>query len=180
MTTLGPGETTSFTVTFAPGGAGQRIGMLFVVSNDADENPFGIPVVGIGLHTLESWRFTHFGSTENVGDAADLADPNGDGIINLLAFGTGLHPLLPGVFPLQLDLVGDDLVAAYSRSRAALAAGMRFTIEWSDVLTAEWSTDGVTEVVTRDDGILQSVEATLPPSPAGKRFVRVRMTGPTL
>ncbi len=32
--------------------------------------------------TLENWRLEHFGTTENSGDAANTADPDGDGMTN--------------------------------------------------------------------------------------------------
>lgn len=42
---------------------------------------------------LESWRFQHFGTIEDIGDAANTADPEQDGIPNLVEFAFGLHPL---------------------------------------------------------------------------------------
>jgi len=43
------GESTSFTVRFTPLGGGDRLAMLRVASNDADENPFEIPLAGFGV-----------------------------------------------------------------------------------------------------------------------------------
>jgi hypothetical protein len=61
------------------------------------------------LSPLQTWRHTHFGTTANTGSAADLADPNGDGIPNLLAYALGRSPLAPSSTPpWQLDLVGTD------------------------------------------------------------------------
>ncbi|MEQ1749041.1 MAG: choice-of-anchor D domain-containing protein, partial [Prosthecobacter sp.] len=45
----GPGGSTTFTVQFAPGGAGQRTAALHIASNDADENPFDIILRGTGI-----------------------------------------------------------------------------------------------------------------------------------
>ncbi|HPA18552.1 MAG TPA: hypothetical protein PLU30_12450 [Verrucomicrobiae bacterium] len=42
---------------------------------------------------LESWRFQYFGTTEDTGNAANTADPEQDGIPNLIEFAFGLHPL---------------------------------------------------------------------------------------
>ena len=47
-TTLNPGETTTATVTFAPGALGTRNSTLRIASNDADENPFDIGLSGTG------------------------------------------------------------------------------------------------------------------------------------
>ena len=45
-TTLAPGATTSFTLTFAPGSIGAKTATVKIASNDADENPFEIAVTG--------------------------------------------------------------------------------------------------------------------------------------
>ncbi|MGB6219829.1 choice-of-anchor D domain-containing protein [Haloferula sp.] len=45
---LDPNESFSFNVTFAPGAIGPRQATLRVASNDADENPFEIPLEGTG------------------------------------------------------------------------------------------------------------------------------------
>ena len=45
---LPPGGTADFTVTFTPGGPGERTANLRLASNDADENPFQIALSGSG------------------------------------------------------------------------------------------------------------------------------------
>ena len=47
-TTLAPGASTVFTVTFKPGAAGARSAAIHIASNDADENPFDISLSGTG------------------------------------------------------------------------------------------------------------------------------------
>ncbi|MBL9175610.1 MAG: choice-of-anchor D domain-containing protein, partial [Verrucomicrobiales bacterium] len=51
-TTLGPNETTTFSVTFGPGAAGTRRAVVAIASNDADENPFEVNVSGTGILPL--------------------------------------------------------------------------------------------------------------------------------
>ncbi len=46
---------------------------------------------------LPEWRFQYFGTTENVGDAANGAIPHYDGVPNLLKFAFGLNPTGPDV-----------------------------------------------------------------------------------
>jgi hypothetical protein len=46
--TLSPGKTTTFRVVFKPKAKGNRNAELLVKSNDADENPFNIAIVGLG------------------------------------------------------------------------------------------------------------------------------------
>lgn len=49
-TSLVPGGSTSFTVTFTPLGAGSRSAALHITSNDADETTFDIALTGSGQH----------------------------------------------------------------------------------------------------------------------------------
>ena len=45
-----------------------------------------------GSAELENWRMTHFGTTENIGSAADDADPDADGSPNIDEFVAGTDP----------------------------------------------------------------------------------------
>ena len=48
-TTLAPSETTTVTVSFTPVTSGSFSGILQIASNDSDENPFDVDLVGVGL-----------------------------------------------------------------------------------------------------------------------------------
>ena len=69
-TTLAPGASTTFTVTFAPGASGPRTAALQIASNDYDENPFDINLIGTGvpLGTLDV-TVGDLASTGNYGGA---------------------------------------------------------------------------------------------------------------
>lgn len=88
-----PSSNTTFSIRFSPADVGPMMAAMHVTSNDADENPYDIHLTGKGLTALETWRQQHFGTYENTGDAANSADPEWDGIPNLIEFGTGCHPL---------------------------------------------------------------------------------------
>lgn len=49
-TTLAPGASMSFSVTFAPRARGTRSAVIQIRSNDADENPFDVTVTGMGAN----------------------------------------------------------------------------------------------------------------------------------
>ena len=51
--TLAPGATTTFQVTFKPSAAGARNAAIHVTSNDADENPYNISLTGNGIPVPE-------------------------------------------------------------------------------------------------------------------------------
>jgi hypothetical protein len=54
----------------------------------------GILSFTTALGAINDWRFAYFGTYTNTGNAADTADPTGDGVPNLLKYATGLSPLV--------------------------------------------------------------------------------------
>jgi hypothetical protein len=126
---------------------------------------------------LENWRFEHFGSHDNAGNAADDFDADADGEANLIEFATGQDPLDSTLSPTPLVVDGANLRFRYTRSKAAFDSGLAFTVEYHDLLDATpWTPAGAGVVMV--DGPLQSVEAIIPAGPAGRRFVRLRVTAP--
>lgn len=76
----------------------------------------------------------------------------------------------------------NQLLFRYTRSLAALAEGVTFTVEWSDSLPGDpWSSVGVVDSIDPDnsgDGMVENRVATVPMGLEGKRFVRLRVTRP--
>jgi uncharacterized delta-60 repeat protein len=65
-TTLIPGASTTFTITFSPSRIGTRNAAIVIDSNDLDENPFNLALTGIGSiarDVLEGWVYTYSGPT---------------------------------------------------------------------------------------------------------------------
>jgi hypothetical protein len=176
-TTLAPNETTTFAVTFAPGAAGPRTAALHLASNDADENPFDIALTGTGRVPVESWRFANFGISDNTGNAANDADPDGDGLANLIEYGFGMNPNAPDNHQLACQKSGDSFALVYPRNLAA--TDLTFVIEGSsDLGVAEpWLTVAVDEEILSITAGIQQVKATLvhPPETPGV-FLRVRLS----
>jgi hypothetical protein len=106
---------------------------------------------------IETWRVEHFGTPDNQGDAADLADPDQDGQNNLCEYALGGFPLLgknddPGAagFP-SFGQRGADLFQGlellYSRRRDAAARGLRYELKGAtNLMSSGWSTNGISEV----------------------------------
>ncbi|MDB4541637.1 hypothetical protein N9192_01945, partial [Akkermansiaceae bacterium] len=114
------------------------------------------------------------GRTENTGTAADTFDVNGDGESNLLEFATGQSPLVTSRLETPVSLSGNEIEFRYSRSKAALADGVSFLVEWSDSLLVDsWSSLGVSKAVDSEDAELEHVVATLPMGDTERRFVRL-------
>lgn len=126
----------------------------------------------------ETWRFANFGTAANSGNGADTFDANNDGEINLLEFATAQSPIASSRTVLSANRTASALEITYTRSKAAFTGGVTFTVEWSDTLAANsWSTTGVTQTILTDNGIVQTVKATVPAGPAILlRHARLKVT----
>lgn len=175
-TLLSTDASTTFTVTFSPSGAGIRSATLEIASNDPDENPFIIQVTGRQATNLEAWRQTHFGTMEATGSAADLSDPDSDGIPNLMEFATGTPPNALNLPVGELVKNGNTLEFTYWRSKAAVGE-VSFIREFSQTISGTWSqTGGTVETILEETADRQKVMVTTPAGSAGKRFVRLRVS----
>jgi uncharacterized delta-60 repeat protein len=171
------GGSTTFTVQFTAGGLGLQAATLHLANNVPASSPFDILLKGTGLTRLQNWRQTWFGTTDPNGAAADNADPDGDGVSNLLEFATGSDPTKSNNPPGSLLHNGSNLEFTYQRGDAAIAEGVTFIVEWSDTLGAgTWSQSGVNETILSDDGTMQQVKAVLPDGGGAQRFVHLRVT----
>jgi hypothetical protein len=136
--------------------------------------------VSAPTHTdQELWRFANFGSYDSVDSGADSADPDGDGLNNLLEYVMGSDPNASDILPATLALNGPNLEYTYTRSTAAKDAGVTYQVLWSDTLeVGSWSSETVTEQITSTEGTLETVKATVPKGTGRKRFIRLQVTGP--
>lgn len=129
------------------------------------------------IDALSRWREAHFGTQSNTGNAADAADPDGDGLYNLIEFVMGTSPVGYNPAPQRPRLTltsGGSAHFEYTldSTTTALVDGVA---EWSDTLApGSWSTEGVGLIVLSQSGNIQSMRAVIPPAPHGRRFVRLR------
>ena len=176
LTALTANAGTTFSIEFTAAGSGIRSAVIHIASNDPDEAPFDIGLTGVGLSESEVWRQTHFGSPMNTGDGSDNADPDHDGITNLVEFATNQNPNGVSQPPATLTRNGTSLEYSYTCNKAAVNDGIAFVAEWTDNLAAgPWSTNGVTTTIV-DHFTTETVTATIPAGTSGHRFVRLRVT----
>lgn len=130
---------------------------------------------------LEIWNQQWFGSPFATGDAASDADPDHDGETNLLEFATGQNPnagTRANTTLIRTQITNLDFT--YLRAKAAIAAGITCSVEWSDDLTTgSWTSAGVIqEFATQDLGNTLAITARIPIGASNKRFVRLRIQDP--
>ncbi len=126
----------------------------------------------------ELWRQTHFGTLFATANAADLADPDGDGVSNLLEYALGTTPTdaasvsLPSVQVSGLSPQPLFLQLTFLRARSDLT----YTVEassdlatWSAISTNPGTVSPTTPVTVTDSANL---------SVTPRRFLRLRVTAP--
>lgn len=170
--TLAPGEVTIVQIAFS-NGTGSGGGHHLFLDNVA------LSGVTTQLSGIQAWRSEHFGTNENTGVAADTFDANGDGESNLLEFATNQDPHADTLLAPSLVIDGGFVKYRYDRSKAALADGVTFEVEWSSTLEVDsWNDIGVTELLLGEDAEMESIEASIPAGFLGRRFIRLKCTHP--
>ena len=122
---------------------------------------------------LQSWRQSAFGTTTASGIAADNADPDGDGVPNLLEYALGTDPnSASSVTRPAVQVSGSRLQLTFARTRADVT----YIVEASSDL-ASWSA-----IATNPGTVGQSVTVTdtvdLSTASPPRRFLRLRVTSP--
>lgn len=152
-TSLAPGASTTFTVTFTPAGAATRATTLRITSDDTSASPFNVNLTGTGWTSLQAWRNQYFQTINNDGDAADNADPDGDGLGNFLEFAIGSDPkVFDAHGPLSLD-VNSGGVVTLSFKRARPATEVTYTLRVSTDLSG-WGDYAVNPGTVGQDAVL--------------------------
>ena len=170
------GASPYYTITAAPTANQLGTTVIGVTASDGTLSTTGTFTLNVTGTPLQTWRQQYFGSTAAAGAAADLFDANGDGESNFYEFATGQNPGAMTWKHAALAKSGANIEFTYTRSNAAVAEGVAFNVEWSDTLMpGSWTSVGA-GIVQTDDGILQTVKASVPA--AQKRFARLRVSHP--
>lgn len=136
---------------------------------------------------VESWRITHFGDASDSGFGANLADPDTDGLENLLEYALGTDPNAQdanGVIVPSLQTVADSSYLTLAFKRNQNASDLNWIIEKSDNLS-DWHSvwdhaagDPTYVVNTVDHGDSTetlSIRHTDPIQGSDKQFLRLRV-----
>jgi len=119
---------------------------------------------------LELWRQAHFGVTQATGNAANLADPDGDGVPNLVEYALGSLPTSAGSLPgHRHTVINERLTLTFNRVRSDVT----YLVEASSDLAA-WAV-----IATNPGTVSPSVPVTVELSTATPHcFLRLRITAP--
>ena len=190
---IDPNETTPLLAEFSPTALGATQGGIRLTSNDADENPYDIIFQGTSLAPLNYWRKLHFSSTHNLGDAADGADPDFDGVVNLMEYAFGMNPRSParggsgsaaGWLPsasVETPDAPPRLRLAFLRRKASSLPGISYEVEFGSALhggvSDEWLPATAAESVSPVDASWERVTVEdVQGDGHSKRFGRLRIS----
>jgi hypothetical protein len=147
------------------------------LSSPANGATLGTPATAtLTLHhtPTDHWRFAHFGANANAAMAGDLANPSGDGIVNLLKYALNMDPATSA--PAGLPSVSNDGVYLYLTYTRVLAdSDITYVPEWSDDLHS-WNNAGLTESILSDNGVVRQMQAKVPIG--ATRFMHLKITRP--
>jgi uncharacterized repeat protein (TIGR03803 family) len=118
-------------------------------------------------NNILGWRLLNFGTTANTGDAADNADPDGDGVVNLAEYGFGMNPKVrDGQLLPRPTFNGTTLIASFTQP-----AGVNDVIYGAEVSTSlqSWS-------FIADSGSNGAHTFTAPFSSPGRHYMRLKVT----
>jgi hypothetical protein len=151
-----------------------------LIQNPQSGPPYPLPVSLNVLLPIDRWRLTQFGTSNNSGIAADNADPDHDGLVNLVEYALGLNPNSADPDPVSFSLNGNHLRLSYQRPHPAPADITYITEVTGSLGSANWNSGAgyVTQTVV-DNGngtervtVTDLADATVAPA----HYLRVRFT----
>jgi hypothetical protein len=128
-----------------------------------------------------AWQLLEFGTNAtNSVVSGDFADPDFDGIVNLLEYALHLDPNSASVTGLpipELDPTCGCLTLAYTKVLAA--TDLSYTVEGADDPGGPWNSAGITESIIDGDTLTLTIRASDAANPfaiIGKRFLHLKVT----
>jgi len=131
---------TGASYTIAAAAAGDAGDYDVVVTNSAGSATSNVAVLTVAspLSALQTWRVTYFGAPEATGDAADLADPDADGLVNLVEYALGFDPKEADVAALPATASADGQWV-FNYTRPVDRSDLTYTVQVSTNLQT-WTT----------------------------------------
>jgi Glycosyl hydrolase catalytic core/Ricin-type beta-trefoil lectin domain-like/Concanavalin A-like lectin/glucanases superfamily/Bacterial Ig-like domain (group 2) len=122
------------------------------------------------------WRQQWFSTSANTGNAADTADPDTDGVINVLERAFDLNPTVTDTSGWPTGaLNGDNFTLTYRKSLAATDLNLQ-VVRSFDLIN--WSATSINDVPVSTNGTTETREASVPIASGNPQFLRLQVTAP--
>jgi hypothetical protein len=155
-------------------------GQNFAIGNyDIYYTPGTLTVSDANTRTFDEWMSTNYPQLTG-NDALPEADPDQDGLANLVEYYMGLSPASPNQSATAVSWqAGNPSSISMSYRRAKAVTGVTGGVSWkSSLASGDWSTSNVTEN-TVDMTSYDSVTATVTNAPGDmQKFLRLKVTQP--
>ena len=154
---------------------GGTFGLQFTASDGAITtwaNTMATIVLPPGIAT---WRATYFGTVDASGNHAELANPAGDGLPNLMKYALGLNPNIsftPGTAGLAFQVHGIGGQNYLTYTFTGTAPDVTYTVEATSDLNGAWTP------LYSHSGSAPGTTAVQDAPVPGNRFIRLRVTNP--
>jgi 3',5'-cyclic AMP phosphodiesterase CpdA len=172
-----PADHTSFLLAALPAAVPRFVRVTAInASGSAVSQPFSFTHPGSAAATtpIQRWRFAFWGSVNDTGDRADLADADADGFPNLMEYALASHPRSILSQPATAAALTPAGRLAFTFTRVADPA-LSYAVEFCPDLTpASWAPGFVSTGAANSAGPVTVTDAALPP--ARRRFARVKIT----
>ncbi len=128
--------------------------------------------------TFVQWTSAHFPGVSNPGITGPAADPDGDGLPNLLEYLLGTDPNVRDAPDSALNCAGDGnghLLFVFRLSKNL--TGASYTLQQSTDLH-DWTDTGITPEISSDQGSYSILQAAVPQGENSRLFLRLRVSTP--
>jgi len=148
---------------------GIKVGSDFAIVSDSSQSA----AITIKDKPFDAWCFSIFSTTElsNASISGELADPDGDELVNLIEYAFGLNPKLPNPRSALFGTADGYLVVSAAKNPAAsdIAWSAQVSSDLKNWTPAQTTIDNSTNFEARD---------TDPIKDAAKRFIRITIVRP--
>ncbi len=165
---------------------GQTYGLTVGAQDDGIGGVYPLAAVAVPVtitipKPVDQWRQDQFGANaNNAAIAGNSADPDGDGLSNLLEYALGTNPLVSNASAVVMDQekIGANAYLRLTITKNSAATDVTYSAESTGDLTTASSWSNSTVVVESNTTTTFQVRDSVATSAAARRFIRLRVTVP--